>query len=301
MPKISIILPNWNGAQKLVKHLPSVLKAAHFSGVEEVVVVDDHSDDDSLEILRSKFPSVKIIEKDQNTGFSSTVNLGVSKSVGELIVLLNTDADPKEDFINQALPDFNNPKVFSVSCNVGGSWAVGHFKDGFFWHDQADGEDLKIETHITLWSSAGTGIFRREIWEELGGLDALYDPFYVEDLDLGYRAWKRGYVNLWEPKSRVTHYKEKGIIESNFSKSNVNWVTERNQLMFTWKNITSKELTRKHRAALLERLIEHPKYWTVFLAALKRYPEIMKKRKVEERESKRTDEQVFELLALTQV
>lgn len=295
MAKISIILPNWNGAGKLEKHLPAVLKAASFSKVEEVIVVDDHSNDGSVGLLKSKFPLVKVVEKGENTGFSSTVNLGVSKSVGELIVLLNTDADPEVDFIDCAISNFKDLKVFSVGCNAGGLWATARFVNGFFWHTQAEEKEEKSEAHITLWASAGTGVFKKKIWEELDGLDTLYDPFYVEDLDLGYRAWKRGYKNLWEPRSRVTHYKEKGIIESNFSKSDVMWITERNQLMFTWKNITSSQLIKEHKLALVERLIEHPKYMTVFLAALRKLPEILGKRRIEKKEAKLSDEQIFEM------
>mgnify|MGYP001618513860 CR=1 FL=1 len=120
--KVAIIIPNWNGAKKLEKHLPKVLDAAKFSQVSEVIVVDDGSDDNSLEILKDNFPQVRIIVKDKNSGFSSTVNLGVKSVENEtdLVVLMNNDASPKIDFLKFVLPHFKDNKVFGVGCNVGG-------------------------------------------------------------------------------------------------------------------------------------------------------------------------------------
>lgn len=293
--KISIIIPNWNGADKLKKHLPDVLKSARYSNVDEVIVVDDGSTDDSVSVLKNEFPEIKLIEKKKNSGFSSTVDLGVLHSVGDFVVLLNNDASPKADFLKFALPHFKNEKVFSIGCNVGGSWSKAKFENGFFWHGQS--EQKLTEAHQTLWASGGSGVFRKSVWEELKGLDTLFDPFYEEDLDLGYRAYKRGYISIMEPKSIVEHYQEEGVIAKNFAKSKIAAVAQRNQLIFIWKNITSTQLFDEHKRALVKMLAKHPKYWPVFLAALKKLPEIQKKREVEKRESKLSDEQVLALFA----
>lgn len=291
MAKVAIVIPNWNGADKLPKHLPDVLAAAQFSKVHEVIVVDDGSTDKSVEIIRREFPQVKLIGKEENSGFSSTVNLGVSSANADLIVLLNSDASPKKDFLAPLLPHFENPKVFSVGCSTGGSWAGATFTEGFFWHFQSE---KKIdEAHQTLWVSGGSGIFRKSIWEELGGLDTLYNPFYEEDLDLGYRATKRGYINLFEPRSAVEHYKEKGVIATNFSQGVVRRIAQRNQLIFIWKNITSSAMISAHRSALMKKLLLHPKYWIILLLALAKLPQIQKKRLKELVESKLTDEEVL--------
>ncbi|MBI2600887.1 glycosyltransferase family 2 protein [Candidatus Daviesbacteria bacterium] len=301
---VSIVIPNWNGAEKLQKHLPAVLKSARHSTVAEIIVVDDKSTDQSVEIIKRDFPDVKLVQKDKNTGFSSNVNLGVKSSSGDFIVLLNSDVSPEENFLDEALPHFKDQKVFAVGCNSGGGWSRAEFRNGFFWHSQVDSVD-KEESHQTLWVSGGSGIFRKSIWEELQGLDNLFDPFYEEDLDLGYRATKRGYINIWEPKSRVEHYhqgvtsgkKEVGVIKKHFSSEKIARIAQRNQLIFTWKNITSSILTAEHKKALGLMLIKHPKYWQVFLSALVTLPQILEKRKVEEREAKLTDEEVLSMFS----
>ena len=292
--KVSIVIPNWNGAEKLKEHLPEVLSVARANEIDEVIVADDASTDDSIEVIKNNFPQVKLLEKKKNTGFGSNVNFGVSKAAGDLIVLLNTDAVPDKDFLKFALPHFEDPKVFSVGLNAGGYWSWAKFEKGFFWHYQADRpENQPVNSHQTLWASGGSSVFRRSIWEELGGFDPLYDPFYVEDVDLGYRATKRGYINIWEPKAKVEHYKERGVIESNFSKSRVTRTAERNQLIFTWKNITDRKLMRQHQLALLKRLIRHPKFWEIFLRAAVKLPKIIKQRNTEKKYAKLTDGEIL--------
>lgn len=307
--KVSIVIPYWNGVEKIKKHLPEVLKFAKANNVLEVIASDDASTDGTAELLRNEFPDVVVAERNKNEGFASNVNTGFSKTSGEYVFLLNSDAHPGEGVLKYGLPHFEDPKVFSVGCNAGGLWAVGEFKDGFFWHkmgvkdsdnqgdkgNQGNKGDTRGGAHKTLWVSGGSGIFRKSIWDELKGMDHLYNPFYVEDIDLGYRAWKRGYINLWEPRSEVEHYREKGVIESNFDKSIILNTSERNMLIFTWKNITSKKLTSDHQKALIKRLIQHPKYMLIFIKAAKKFPEIMAKRKIEKDQSKLTDEEVLHI------
>ncbi|MBI3485815.1 glycosyltransferase family 2 protein [Candidatus Daviesbacteria bacterium] len=286
--KVSIIIPNWNGEEKLRKNLPKVLK---IKNVEEIIVVDDTSTDGSVSLIEQSFPEVKLIKKTKNEGFSSTVNLGVEKASGDLVFLLNTDAIAQENCLKFILPNFKDPKVFSVGLNSGGSWAWGKFEKGFFWHYQAE-EKVAI-VHQTLWVSGGSGVFRKSIWIELGGLDELFNPFYEEDVDLGYRATKRGYINLFEPKAVAEHYKEPGVITTNFSKSRIQMIASRNQLLFIWKNITSLWLIRSHLLNLFLMLISNPRYWSVFLSALAKLPKILKKRNLEKAKTKYRDEEVL--------
>lgn len=298
MAKVSIVIPYWNGAEKIKKHLPKVLEFAKINKVEEVIASDDASTDETVELLKDQFPEVVVVEQKTNRGFASNANTGFNRAKGDYVFLLNSDASPDNDLLKYALPHFEDPKVFSVGCNAGGLWAIARFEDGFFWHNQASsnmGDPDKA--HQTLWASGGSGVFRKSLWDEIGGMDELYNPFYVEDVDLGFRATKRGYINIWEPKSKVEHYKEVGVIAANFSKATIGNIAERNSLIFIWKNITSPNLTSEHKRALIKRLILHPKYWHVFIAAARHFPEIMKKRAVEKKEAKLTDEEIFRLFA----
>src|SRR5687767_13648160 len=99
--KISIVIPNYNGRLLLEKNLPKVIKESKDA---EIIVVDDASTDDSIDFLKKNFTKIKVIKKDKNTGFSSTVNLGVQKATGELVVLLNSDAYPKKNYLNTLIP-----------------------------------------------------------------------------------------------------------------------------------------------------------------------------------------------------
>ncbi|KKS65390.1 hypothetical protein A3A14_04555 [Candidatus Daviesbacteria bacterium RIFCSPLOWO2_01_FULL_43_38] len=294
--KISIVIPYWNGAEKIKKHLPGVLEFAGANKVEEIVASDDASTDETVNLLKSEFPEVVVVERKKNEGFASNVNTGFAHAKGDIIFLLNSDASAGMDVLRYALPHFEDPKVFSVGCNVGGLWSVGYFKDGFFRHDQArQTTSGEAKYHRTLWTSGGSSIFRKSLWDEIGGLDELYNPFYVEDVDLGYRATKRGYINIWEPRSRVEHYKEKGVIESNFTRSTISSTSERNMLIFVWKNITDQKMMSEHRMALAKRLVQHPKYWSVFMDALRRLPATLAKREIEKKAAKLSDEEVFSL------
>ncbi len=285
----SIVIPNWNGKDKLEKNLPQVLEV---EGVDEVIVVDDKSTDDSVNFLQTRYPQIKLIQKNKNEGFASTVNVGVKNARADFVFLLNTDAVPKKDCLNEVINHFDNPKVFSVSCNTEGNWSWARFTDGFFWHFQAEHGE-KLETHETLWSSGGSGIFRKDLWEKLGGLDEVFNPFYEEDVDLGYRAVKRGYINLWEPKAQVEHYRHPGVIAQNFSKEYISKIAQRNQLLFIWKNITSKNMINKHLIALLRKLFLNPSYWLTFISALNKYPKISEARAKEKKEMVLSDEEIL--------
>lgn len=294
--RVSIVIPYWNGAEKIKKHLKSVIEIAKINGIEEIIACDDASTDETVALLKNEFPEIILVERKVNGGFSSNVNDGVAKATGDLILLLNSDADLIEGFLEYALPHFKNSDIFSVGFNTGGSYAFANFKNGYFWHHQAD---IKItdltKSHQTLWVSGGGGIFRKSIWDKMGGLDTLMDPFYGEDMDLGYRATKRGYINIWEPRSKIKHYHEPGVISQNFALSKITDTAERNILVLIWKNITDPKMIHDHKIALVKRLLKHPKYWPIFLSALKRYPEVMRKRKIEKRESKLTDQEVFSI------
>lgn len=288
----SVIIPNFNGENLLAKNLPLILAAKDNpqNQILEIIVVDDGSWDSSVKLLKEKFPQVKLIKHTKNRGFSAAVNTGARASKGDLIVLLNSDVIPNSDFLKAINKHFENPKVFAVSMHEKGyGWAKGIFADGYI--GLAMGKE-ETKPCSSFYVSGGSGVFSRKIWMELGGMDEkLLSPFYWEDIDLCYRAVKRGYQILWEPESSVVHKHESTI--SKLSKTHVARVRERNQLLFIWKNITSPNLTRKHFAGVLKRLATHPGYLRIILMALGRLGIALKARKKERRESKVSDETIF--------
>jgi GT2 family glycosyltransferase len=121
--------------------------------------------------------------------------------------------------------------------------------------------------------------------------EELLSPFYWEDIDLCYRAAKRGYSILWEPNSLVVHKHESTI--SKLSKNYVARVRERNQLLFVWKNITSPNLTKRHVGGIFKRLATHPGYIRVVLMALRRLGIALRAREKEIKEAKISDEMIL--------
>lgn len=290
--KVSIIIPNYNGRELLEKNIPKVIEAQHNlnNHIIEIIVVDDASYDDSVSYLKKNFPDIKIIKHKINRGFSYSVNTGVRMAKGNFVVLLNTDVIPDKNFLESVLPHFEDNKVFAISFHEKGySWARGFFKDGFVSHEQGKETD---SVHTTFWVSGGSGIFRRKYWMNLGGMDEkLLSPFYWEDIDLCYRAAKRGLVLLWEPNSFVEHKHESTI--SKLTKSYVQRIRERNELLFIWKNLSSVNLFRKHLRGLLLRVFRHPGYSRIVFMALVKIKLVIKKRKKEIKEAKISDEALF--------
>lgn len=289
---VSIVMPSINGEQLLEKNLPKVIDAWKFNGnnIKEIIIVDDGSIDGSVAMLKSKFPSVKLIKHKVNRGFSSAVNTGVRAATGELILLLNTDVIPEKDFLVAVHPHFSDARMFAVSLHEHGyGWGRGYFGDGYI---QLAGGNEDKNPHISFYVSGGSGVFRRSYWVMLGGMDEkLLSPFYWEDIDLCYRAAKRGLILIWEPNGIVVHKHESTI--SKFPKEYVARVRERNQLLMLWKNITSANLMRKHIVGLIARLIKHPGYIRIVLMALSRFGIMIGRRRKEIKESKVSDEAIF--------
>lgn len=289
---VSVVIPNLNGEKLLEKNLPSLLKAKDnpVNNIIEIIIVDDGSWDESVKLINKKFPQVKLIKHKVNRGFSAGVNTGTRMAKGDLVLLINTDVIPEEDFLAPVFKHFEDKNVFAVSLHEEGfAWARGSFWGGYI--QLAMGEETK-SVNRSFYVSGGSGVFRRSIWMELGGMDEkLLSPFYWEDIDLCYRAEKRGYINLWEPDGKVVHNHESTI--SKFPRTYVQRVKERNQLLVIWKNIHSPALIRNHILNILKRALRHPGYFRVIFMALGRIGTALHERKKEIKLSKVSDEAVL--------
>lgn len=245
--KISVIIPNFNGRRLLAGNIPDVVK--NCPGCE-IIVVDDASTDDSAQLVRKNFKEVKLLVNKKNLGFAKTVNRGVRESTGDLILLLNSDVAPREDFLKPALSHFKNGKVFAVGLAdqshegdkiVTRGRGGAKFEKGIFGHFAA-----KEENGETLWVSGGSGLFDKKKFQQLSGFDPLFAPFYWEDIDLGYRAQKAGFICLFEPTAKVDHFHQEGAIKKTFSPFFIRTVSYKNQFLFVWKNISDYWLLTQH-------------------------------------------------------
>jgi len=252
---ISVIIPNFNGESLLKKNLPKVIEELenYKNGKVEVIVVDDGSTDSSESVisnLKSKILNFKFIKNKKNLGFSSTINNGARQAKGEILLLLNTDVYPEKGFLESLLASFKDEKVFAVGCmdkSVEGGKIIlrgrglGGWKRGLLVHRRGE-----VDNKNTLWVSGGSGAFRKSIWDKLGGLNELYNPFYWEDIDLSYRAQKSGYKVMFEPKSVVFHEHEEGVIKKTHSSFKIKTIAYRNQFIFVWLNATDFYLRLAH-------------------------------------------------------
>ncbi len=242
LPKVSAVIPNWNGRDLLAKYLPSVVAAM---GGNEIIVVDNGSTDGSAEFLRREFPQVRVLALEKNLGFGGGSNAGFRAAANDIVVLLNSDMRVAPDFLAPLVEGFRDPDVFAVSCQI-------FFSDpdkvreetGLtqgWWEDGALRVRHRIDPEIDdlypcFYGGGGSCAFDRRKFLELGGFDELLAPFYLEDTDLGYMAWKRGWKVLYQPRS-VVYHEHRGTIGKKFSAESIRGVLQKNYLLFAWKNI----------------------------------------------------------------
>lgn len=246
--KISVVIPNYNGREILLKNLPSVIRNCPSA---EIIIVDDASTDDSVRLIHKKFKKIKVIRLRKNRGFATAVNEGVKAAKNEIVLLLNSDVSPKKNFLRPALRYFRTKeKIFSVGlCDYSheeGRIIIkgrggGRFVKGFLFHYASP-----PERGITLWTSGGSSLVRKKLFLKLRGFDPIYKPFYWEDIDLGFRAARSGYVCYFEPLSQVDHYHEEGAILKQKSGFFIKTVSYKNQFLFVWKNICDYSLIMQH-------------------------------------------------------
>jgi GT2 family glycosyltransferase len=255
----TIQILNWDGRALLEEFLPSVQRAA---GSHPVVVVDNGSTDGSLQMLQTRFPQVRTIPLAKNFGFAEGNNLGAVRVNTDVIVFLNNDMAVDEGFLRPLLCPFSDPTVFAVASRINvpdpekASHETGNtrarFEKGFFEFRHDPMNEARAHQSFTIpvfWAGGGACAVDRRKFEILGGFDSLYHPFYVEDVDLSYQAWKRGWKCLVAPASSVVH-KHRGTSAPRFGADFVENTTRRNQFLFVWKNVTDSLLLLRHLAML---------------------------------------------------
>jgi GT2 family glycosyltransferase/glycosyltransferase involved in cell wall biosynthesis len=241
----SVVIPNWNGRDLLARYLPSVVTALAGNPANEIIVVDNGSTDGSADYVRAEFPHVKLVALDRNLGFGGGSNAGFREANNDIVVLLNNDMRVEPDFLGSLLEGFADPAVFAVSCQI-------FFKDpdkireetGLtqgWWQDGALRVRHRADPAVTglfpcFYGGGGSCAFDRRKFLSLGGFDEIFAPFYFEDTDLGYMAWKRGWKVLYQARS-VVHHEHRGTIGKTFGDDFIQGVIKRNALLFAWKNI----------------------------------------------------------------
>lgn len=293
---ISVVIPAYKNTEQLVNNLRNNLKYLKDC---EIIIINDDPEKSIREALR-EFPKVKLIENSKNLGFGGAVNAGVNSAKGELVVLLNSDVLLHNDSYKKALKHFSDDKtLFAVSFaqKEASGETVGknriYFGHGLVQHSKAK----DITFGLNGWAEGGSSMFNRDLFLKLGGFDLLYAPFYWEDIDLSYNAWKSGYKILFDPAISVDHHHE-STIGKYFDKNRVKRISYRNQLLFTWKNISQKNYCMQHALYLpVIKLQMLMKGEMAFLAGLwqatLKLPQAIKSRLEVKKNWKIRDEEIF--------
>ncbi|MDE3199133.1 MAG: glycosyltransferase [Acidobacteriota bacterium] len=241
----TLVIPNWNGKDLLERFVPSWLAAIGNHPGSEVLVVDNGSTDGSAGWLRENYPQVRVLALPENLGFGGGSNAGFEAARTDIVVLLNSDMRVEPDFLKPLLDGFTDEQVFAVSCQIflgdpskrreetgltGGWWRNGGLR-------VTHREDAKVNCLFPcFYGGGGSCAFDRRKFLSLGGFDEILAPFYLEDTDIGFLAWKRGWKVLYQPAS-VVHHEHRGTIGRKFSREYIESVLQKNYILFAWKNI----------------------------------------------------------------
>lgn len=311
----SIIIPSYNGKKLLARCLPSVIQAVEYDGRDhEIIVVDDGSDDDSVTFIRENFSKIKVIQFEKNYGFAIACNKGIQASQGDIVILLNNDVVVERDFIASLLKHFRDDKVFAVSAKtlvpnlgmVNHSVSVPILRYGLLNILRFDNDSRKCsEVCRIFYACAAAAAYSRKKFMSLGGFDTIYTPFYGEDVDISYRAWKQGWEVLYDPASVVYHYTPATISRIPL-KQGGGTIFAKNGLLFVWKNFTDRRLILSHLFWLPIHLLramqaKNLAFIKGFMMALRQLSEVWERRKREKRQAILTDREVFECFHNSQV
>ena len=263
---VSVIIPNYNGENFIANCLDSLMVQSFSAfGQLEIIVVDDCSTDNSVEIIKT-YQNVRLLENPVNSGFDKSVNQGILASSGKYCLLLNNDVVVDRDFVKYLyLHIDDNPQVFSVNSKMVRYYErdklddTGDFYNLLGWgYKRGDGQSVNAYNKPTAIFStcAGAGIYRRSVLAELGLFDEAFFA-YMEDIDMSYRGLINGYQNCYEPKAICYHIGSATTAEGQkYSPFKVQ-ISARNNIYVVYKNMPLIQLLVNSPFLLLGFLIKY--------------------------------------------
>lgn len=317
---LSIVIPTWNGIHLLRENLPSVVTAAQRFSAQtgspyEIIVVDDASSDDTRSKVPEEFPGVTLVEREVNGGFSAACNSGFRLCRHPVVALLNNDVRVVEDYFLPLIEHFQDPDVFAVTARVfeydqpvfatGGK--IGRFRKGFwsgyFNYDVAAPQAqswIADRRLLSFYAVGGFAAYDRSKLQVLGGFCELLSPFHWEDIELSYRAWKRGWEVRFEPRALAFH-RTSATIGAHFRRRKVDEVAVRNRILFHWINLHDPAWLAAHAAMLglllaSRILVGDMAFYRALGGALRRIRPALSLRRIEKSSRRRSDRQVARLL-----
>jgi GT2 family glycosyltransferase len=250
MPKISVVILNWNGEKFLQHFLPSVV-ANTANEQTEIVVADNGSTDGSLEYVAQRFPQVRLIKFDRNYGFTGGYNRAIALISSTYTVLLNSDVDVPQGWlaplvqhmdacegVGACMPkirSFSQPQCFEYAGGAGGFIdMLGYpFCRGRILSTIEKDEGQYNDSREIFWATGACMMVRTELFKKLGGFD---DDFFahMEEIDLCWRMQNVGYDVACVGISEVFHVGGGTLPNNNPRKLFYNY---RNNLLMLHKNL----------------------------------------------------------------
>ncbi len=240
---LSIIIVNYNVKEFLQNLIHSIYKAAQNISYE-IIIVDNASDDGSVEFIKDKFPGIKLISNQKNLGFSKANNIGLAQSKGDYLLLLNPDTIVGEDTFEKMISFFkSNPDAGLAGCKIlnpdgtfqlacrrsfPGPWTSFCKVTGL--SNLFPGSRLFARYNLTYLDenktyevdaiSGSFMMFPRKIYEEIGGLDEQFF-MYGEDLDFCYRVQKNNKKVYYYHDTQIIHYKGESTRRSSLDETKI--------------------------------------------------------------------------------
>lgn len=210
--KVTVVIPNYNGIKYIRDCMDSLRKQ---EGIPfDLLVVDNGSEDGSLEVLQEEYTEARVIALEENTGFCHAVNLGIQNSNTPYVILLNNDTVVKPGFVEALVKTIEeSERIFSVSSmmlsmtdeNIIDDAGDGYSMFGWAYARGKGKIAVRYEKRAEIFAACGgAAIYRKEVFGKIGYFDENHFA-YLEDIDIGYRARIYGYRNVYEPAAKVVH------------------------------------------------------------------------------------------------
>jgi GT2 family glycosyltransferase len=250
LPKVSVVIPNWNGAEHLRHCLDSLHEVDYPEDRLEVIVVDNGSTDASRPLVESEYPSVRLLPLDDNLGFAAASNEGARVATGDCVAFLNNDMRVESGWLRGLVGERDPASGYVCVGGVILDWEGDHlgFAGGWVTFHGSAGQDHFLEPmreelvedgRDLPFACGGSMLIERDVFLDLGGFDPTYFAFY-EDVDLGWRLWLAGYKVRLAGKARCFH-RHHGT-GSKVPTHRRTLLSERNALLTLIKNVGDENL-----------------------------------------------------------
>ena len=247
-PLVSVIIPHHGGEEILQKCLES-LKNSNYTKLE-IIIVDNSSTDNSVKIIKDRFPHVKLVQSEHNRGFAGGCNFGAQHAIGEYLLILNNDTVHENSWIKHLVQRMESDKnISSVQPKIknykrrdyfdyaGGS---GGFMDkycfpftrGRVFNTIEKDEGQYDDSCRVFWASGTAFLARTKIFKEIGGFDETLFA-HMEEIDYHWKCQLLGYEIWVEPMSVVYHHGALTLPKSSSQKTYLNY---RNSLILLLTN-----------------------------------------------------------------